>query len=120
MLDQQPATLPTWGGSTSLLQQRNDSENAETQLIVEEPPSTALQGLLNIDQIWGMDVCQSGSSLTLQAGEVIERSPRTGSDFLGPSSGVGCDVDLGGVGMEALGQVDLSALLDGWEGFADM
>ena len=120
VLDQQPATLPTWGGSNSLMQQRNNSENAEPGQIVEEPPSTGLQGLLNIDQICGMDICQSGSSLTLPAGEVIERSPWTGSDVLGPSSGVGCDVDLGCVGMEVLGQVDLSALLDGWEGFADM
>ena len=120
VLDQQPATQPTWGGSNSLLRQRSDSENAESQLIVEEPPSTALQGLLDIDQIWEMDVCQLESSLTLPAGEVIERPPWAGSDVLTPPSGVGCDVDLGGVRMEAFGQVDLGAFLDGWEGFADM
>jgi hypothetical protein len=121
-LDQPQATLPTCGGFNSLLQQQNDSENVVPQPIVEEPPSAALQGLLDIDQIWGMDVCQPDSSLsrTLLAGEVIERSPWAGSDVLNSSSGVGYDVDLGGVGMEALGQVDLSALLDGWEGFADM
>jgi hypothetical protein len=121
-LDQSPAVLPTCGGFNSLSQQRNDLENVVPQPIVEEPPSAALQGLLDIDQIWGMDVCQPDSSLTRTppAGEVIERSPWAGSDVLNPSSGVGYDVDLGGVGMEALGQVDLSALLDGWEGFADM
>ena len=122
-LDQPPETLAMCGrGFNAPSQQRNGSENAEPQLIVEEPPSTALQGLLDIDQIWGMDVCQSRSecSFTLPAGEVIERSPWTGSDVLNPSSGVGCDVDLGGVGMEAFGQVDLGALLDSWEGFADM
>ena len=121
-LDQSPAVLSTYGGFNSLLQQRNDSENVVAQPIVEEPPSAALQGLLDIDQIWGMDVCQPDSSLTrtLPAGEVIERSPWAGSDVLNSSSGVGFDVDLGGVGMEAFGQVDLSALLDGWEGFADM
>ena len=120
-LDQPPETLAMCGrGFNAPSQQRNGSENAEPQLIVEEPPSTALQGLLDIDQIWGMDVCQSESSSTLPAGEVIEMSPWTGSDILNPSSGVGCDVDLGGVGMEAFGQVDLGALLDSWEGFADM
>jgi hypothetical protein len=113
---------PTCGGFNSLSQQRSDSENAEPRLIVEEPPSTALPGLLDIDQIWGMDVCQLESSLaqTLPAGEVIETSPWAGSDVLNTSSGVGYDVDLGGVGMEAFGQVDLSAVLDGWEGFADV
>jgi hypothetical protein len=121
-LDQPPATLAMCGGFNSLSQPRSDSENAEPQLIVEEPPSTALQGLLDIDQIWGMDVCQPESSLAqrLPAWEVIERSPWAGSEVLNTSSDVGYDVDLGGAGMEAFGQVDLSALLDGWEGFADM
>ena len=47
VLDQPPATLPTSGGFDSLSQQRSDSENSEnseTWLIVEESPSTALQG----------------------------------------------------------------------------
>ena len=121
-LDQPPATLPTCGGFNSLSQPRSDSENAGPQLNVEEPPSTALQGLLDIDRIWGMDVCQPESSLaqTFLAGEVIERSPWAGSEVLNTSSDVGYDADLGGSGIEAFGQVDLSALLDGWEGFADM
>ena len=121
-LDQPPATLPTCGGFNSLSQPRSDSENAEPQLIVEEPPSIALQGLLDIDRIWGMDVCQPESSLaqTLLVGEVIERSPWARSEVLNTPSDVGYDVDLSGAGIEAFGQVDLSALLDGWEGFADM
>ena len=109
----------------SLSQQRSDSENSEnseTWLIVDESPSTALQGLLSMGQIWGIDLCQPGSSLarTLPAGEVIERSPWAESEVMNPSSSVGYDVGLHSVEMEAFGQVDLSALLDGWEGFADM
>ena len=117
-LDQPPAILPTCGGFDSLSQQRN--ENAGPKPSPEEPPSAALQGLLGIDQIWGMDVGQPESSLTLPTGEVIERSPWTGSEVLNSSSGVGCGVGLGGMGMETFGQVDLGALLDGWEGFANL
>ena len=39
---------------------------------------------------------------------------------MNPSSSVGYGVGLDSVEMETFGQVDLSALLDGWEGFADM
>ena len=112
VLDQQPAA-PTCGGFGSLSQQLN--EDVGTQPIVEEPPSAALHGLLDMNQIWGADVGQPDSSVVLPTGEVIERSPWTGSE-VNSSSDVGYGVDLGGFGME----VDLSALLDGWEGFENV
>jgi hypothetical protein len=112
---QVPATLTMCGGFDSLSQQRKG--NAAPQPVVEEPPSAALQGLLDIDQILGVDVGQPESSLTLPTEEGGhrggQRSPWTGSEILNPSSSVGYGVDLGGAGMEAFGQVDLSALLDG-------
>jgi hypothetical protein len=116
VLDQPPAA-PTCGGFGSLSQQLN--EDVGTQPIVEEPPSAALHGLIDIDQFWGADVGQPDSSVALPTGEVIERSPWTGTE-VNSSSDVGYGVDLGGFGMEAFGQVDLSALLDGWEGFANV
>src|SRR5712691_10832888 len=60
-LDQPLATLPAYGGFDGLLQQRN--ENAEPEPIVEDPPSAALEGLLDLDHIWGGEVGQSESSL---------------------------------------------------------
>ena len=112
LLDQPPAT-PTCRGFGSLSQQLND--DVGTQPLVEEPPSAALHGLLDMDQIWGADVGQTDSSAVLPTGEVIETSPWTRSE-VNSSSDAGYGVDLGGFGME----VDLSTLLDGWEGFANV
>ena len=118
--DQPSATLPTYGGFDELVQQRN--ENAEPEPIVEDPPSAVLQGLLNTDHtsIWGMEVGQPESSLTLPIREVIESSPWTGSEDMNSSSSVGYGVDLGGVVTEAFGQVDLGSLFDSWESFAEL
>ena len=122
VLDQPSATLPTYGGFDGLVQQRN--EKAEPEPVVEDPPSTVLQGLFNIDHtsIWGVEVGQpeTSESLTLPTREVIERSPWVGSGNLDSCSSVGYGVDLGGVGTGAFGQVDLGSLLDGWEGFAEL
>jgi len=121
-LDQPSATSPTYGGFDALIRQRN--ENAEPEPIVEDPPSAVLQGLLNIDHtsIWGVEVGQPGNSesLTLPTREVIERSAWTGSEDLNSSSSFGYGVDLGSVGTEAFGQVDLGSLLDGWESFSEL
>ena len=121
-LDQPSAILPTYGGFDSLIQQRN--ENAEPEPIVEDPPSAVLQGLFNTDHtsIWAVEVGQpeSSESLTLPTREVIERSPWVGSGDLDSCSSVGYGVDLGGLGTDAFGQVDLGSLLDGWEGFAEL
>lgn len=77
---QVPATLTMCGGFDSLSQQRKG--NAAPQPVVEEPPSAALQGLLDIDQILGVDVGQPESSLTLPTEEVIEAARgRRGRDL---------------------------------------
>jgi len=119
-LDPPLATLPTYGVFDALVQQRND--NAEPEVIVEDPPSAVLQGLLNIDHtsIWGVEVGQLDSSLTPPTRDVIERSPWTGPEDLNSSSSFGYDVDLGSIGTEAFGQVDLGSLLDGWESFSEL
>ena len=86
--------------------------------MVEDPPSAALGGPLDLDHIFGGEVSQQ-SSLTLPTGEVVERSLWPGSQDLNSSSSVGYGVDLSGVGTEAFSQVDLGALFGGWEGFAE-
>jgi hypothetical protein len=95
-------------------------ENAEPEPIFEDPPSSSLQGLLELDHIWEEDVSQLQGSLTLPTGEVVERSSRPGPQDFHSSSGVGgYGAALSGIGTETLCKVDFGTLCDGWEGFEE-